>query len=185
MAPPGVCLALAHRPWADYRPGRVLGRTLLLPNGAPLPPVCFKCGAHANLRPRNVTFRYVPLWSRVILVISPLIGLIVLAFATKRSRFDLPLCVGCTAQWSKWTLFAWLTFPAAVVLFGVGTAAAVALDGPGGAAVMGFAGLQVDRRRSAHVLLLRRRNVVLSSKIDKTHTWLTNVHPEAMRAAGQ
>jgi len=149
--------------------GRVDGKALVLPNGATLPPLCTKCAAHSGLRQRNVKFSFVPPWARIL---GPLIQLIVM----KKSRFDVPLCEPCNAQWKKWNLFAWLAIlPGALVL-----AISTAMDSPGPLAAVAFL---LMFAMIVAVLVLRRRRIVFASKIDKTHTWLTGIHADAMRVA--
>ncbi len=149
--------------------GRLDGNALVLPNGAALPSVCSKCATGAGLRPRNVKFSFVPAWARFF---GPLIQVIVM----KKSRFDVPLCEPCNAEWKKWNLFAWLAILPGLGLLGT----SALLEDPGILATVSFVVMLVAL---VTVLVLRKRRVVVATKIDKTHTWMTGLHDEMKRLA--
>ena len=71
---------------------QVVGRSLVALSGAPLPEVCLKCGARANLVRKRKKFQWVPQWTYVLLVLSLLIGAIVMTILQKRGTLDVPLC---------------------------------------------------------------------------------------------
>jgi hypothetical protein len=156
--------------------GRIEGGALVVPNGAALPHVCVKCGTQQPLEFRNQKFSFVPVWARFF---GPLIQLIVM----KKSAFSLPVCPGCHKQWKKWNLYAgvfsWLP---SVVLFIVGGALGAA-DQEGAAAICYVLGTVVFLVLLIVLLALRLKYVVTATRIDKTHSWLSRMHPEALRAA--
>lgn len=149
-------------------PGRIEGDALVMPNGAPLPPVCLKCAARGPLESRHAKFSFVPPWARIL---GPLIQLIVM----KRSKFDLPLCAPCNSRWRTWTLYSALSMLPGFAFIGIGMATDVS--------ALYVVGFVVLLAALVTVLLIRKRHIVFPSKIDKTHTWLKGAHPEAMRAA--
>jgi hypothetical protein len=171
-APPQTALGAPQPP--GWNPnggaplGRIDGKAVVLPNGAPLPAICLKCAANSGLQARKVNFSFVPTWARFF---GPLIQVIVM----KKSKFELPLCQPCTAQWKRWNLFAWLAAIPGMLLAAIGAAMS---DG-GLVIAIGVVAMLIPL---VTVLVLRKRHVVIASKIDKTHTWLTGLHAEAMRA---
>ena len=147
------------------------GKALMIPNGATLPAVCLKCASQQNLESRAQKFSFVPVWARFF---GPLIQVLVM----KKSAFVLPICTPCHSTWKKWNLYAFLGSLPGIALVMLG---AVIGDDVGGG-MCGF-GMLVFLGGLITALVIRMRHVVIASKIDKTHTWLTRLHPEAMRIA--
>lgn len=162
---------------AGYAPGvspvRVEGNLLVAANGSGLPAVCLKCGSTHGIGWRDQKFRWVPRW-------AVLFGALIQAMVAKRSRFNVPLCPPCTARWKKWNLLAWLSWLPGVGLLLIGAVlSGVGADGAGGVAMM--LGFLVVLAGLITALALRARAVVYPTRIDKTHTWLRGVHPNALQ----
>ncbi len=158
-------------PYGGLGSARVEGAALVVANGSPLPDACVKCASKQQLESRHQKFSYVPPWARLF---GPLIQLMVM----KKSVFVLPICAPCLGLWKKWNLRAFLSVLPGIALVVIG--AAVGDDVGGILAIVGglacLAGLFT-------ALLLRVRHIVAATRVDKTHTWLTRLHPEVMRAA--
>jgi hypothetical protein len=146
---------------------RLEGDVLVAANGTVLPDVCVKCGVRHGLDRRHQKFQFVPYWARFF---GPLIQLIVM----KRSEFSLPICQTCHGQWKKWNLIAGLTWvPFLLIMF-----AGFGLEDVGPVlALVGFVGMLVALITT---LIIRMKYIVVAKKIDKTHSWLGKIHPQAL-----
>jgi hypothetical protein len=149
----------------------VQGKLLVAANGSALPAMCLKCGGHpTHWRAQN--FRYTPPWAR-------LIGWLGYLVFSKKSSFQIPLCEGHRAAWKKWNLIAGLSSIPGILLLVVGGAVMGADSDTGSVIFMiGMAVLLVALIGS---LIIRGRRVVMPTKIDKTHSWLSGVHPTVLQ----
>lgn len=148
---------------------RVEGAALVVPNGAPLPDVCLKCGTRHGIERRRQRFVFIPMWARFF-------GPLLMAIFQKRSEFQLPLCHACHAQWKKWNLIAGVSWLPGflIVILGI----AVGDDVGGAIAGLGFLPMLVV---PIVMLILRLKRIVAVSKIDGTHSWLTKIHGGALQ----
>jgi hypothetical protein len=167
------------QPYA-YAPQQALARAdgdaLVVPNGAALPPVCVKCGTRHGLGHRSTKLTFVPAWARFF---GPLMQLI----ARKTSTFELPVCSVCNSRWRRGNVFVWLSWLPTLLLLGV-CAGVAAVDSDGTATfAVGALALVVFPVLWIIAMVMRRGARVGVRRIDKTHSWLLRVHPEAMRAA--
>ncbi len=163
---------------AGYAPGqaaaRIEGLLLVVANGAQLPPVCLRCAATHPIEWRDQKFMYVPPWAR-------LLGALIQLLVAKRSRFNLPLCHSCNAQWKKWNLFlglSWLPGLLLILLGAVCTGAGV----DGAAAALYVIGSLVFLGALITAIVIRSRKMIMATKIDKTYTWLRGVALPAQQA---
>ena len=152
---------------------RAEGALLVVPNGAPLPPICLKCAATQPIEWRAQKFSWVPPWARMF-------GALIQVFVVKRSRLNIPLCAACNRRWKMWTLLAALAWLPGVFLLVVGGAlSSMDLD-DFGAVVAVLGGLLLVG--FIVVIVLRQKRIIGAAKIDKTHTWLRGVHAQALQA---
>jgi hypothetical protein len=181
-APPGASpYAVPAYPPGTGAVGWVDGERIVLPNGAPLPAVCLKCGSYHQITFKRQKFVWQPQWVIAIVAASWLIGLVVMLALQKRSEFHLPLCPTCFAKWKRANLIAVLV---GLAIIPVGILAAVLgavlddSDVVGAMLALGFVGWLIAL---IVVLFVRSKATVVPRKIDRTHTWLGGVHANAMR----
>ncbi len=174
QAPMGVAPGAYYAPQGAHATGaRVEGKLLVAPNGAPLPPMCMKCGAPPT-HYRAQKYQYTPPWAFLFL------GWIGILVFSKRSSFQVPLCETHRASWSRWNLIAGLSWIPGAVFWGLGAALADDDGGVGGLLILVgtllfFVGLFT-------ALILRMRQVVTPTKIDDAYSWLRGVHPVVLQA---
>jgi hypothetical protein len=163
---------------AGYAPGpslaRIEGQLLVVANGGTFPPVCLRCGATHPIEWRDQKFMYVPALAR-------LLGALIQLMVAKRSRFNLPLCQACNAEWKKWNLFLGLSWLPGLFLIVVAGGVASALGGDA-AVVVFLLGLAVLLGGILTAAVIRSRRTIVATKIDKTSTWLKGVAMQAQQA---
>jgi hypothetical protein len=171
---PGVQGAFPQAPYGPQAFARVDGEHFVVANGSHLPALCVKCGSNGPLETRKMVFTYVPPWAR-------LFGALIMLAVQKKSTFLLPICRPCNGVWRKWNFFAFLGLVLPMLAIGlVMLVLVVALNLDPGvlfvAVPAGLIGMIV-------VFLLRKKHVVLSTKVDKVETWLRGVHEHHVRMA--
>jgi hypothetical protein len=70
------------------------GANVVVPNGAPLPPVCVKCGVQHDLQLRNQKFQWIPMYGRFF-------GLLGMLLTRRSGALQLPICAVCNQRWSQ------------------------------------------------------------------------------------
>ncbi|HEX8796209.1 MAG TPA: hypothetical protein VF765_34905 [Polyangiaceae bacterium] len=168
---------------ANYAQGptgaRIEGDTLVVANGMTFPPVCTKCGNTQGIEWHNQKFVYTPFWAWYVL------GWIGYLIFTKRSRFAIPVCQPCHAQWKKWNLLLGLSVLPLFLLGALCAAIASAVDDSG--AIVGITfmvGIFACLAALVVVAIMRAKKVVLARKIDSSFTWLRGVHPNVVQMIG-
>ena len=148
----------------------VQGKLLVAANGSALPAMCLKCGGPAQ-HWRAQRYQYTPPWAFFFF------GWLGILIFSKRSSFQVPVCLEHQATWRKWNLIAGLSWRPGIVLFIAGAAIG---DDAGGVMLLVGTGLLFVGLIAA--LIVRSRKIVMPSKIDKTHSWLRGVHPTVLNA---
>jgi hypothetical protein len=173
-APPQAPVIDAGYGQAPYGPqsAYVEGKLLVAANGTTLPAMCLKCGSQPH-QWKAQKYMYVPPAAR-------LIGWLGILIFGKRSSFQLPLCNGHLAEWKKWNLIAWLATVPTIVAFCVLMAVVGGMDGDAGPIVF-FGGIVLVLAELITVLVIRSKKIVMATKIDKTHSWLSGVHPTVLQ----
>lgn len=170
---PMMAPAYAPAPYGAAPSAHVEGKLLVAANGSALPAMCLKCGAHpAHWRP--VRYQYTPPWAIFFL------GWLGILIFGKKSAFQIPLCQQHLAEWKKWNLIAWLSWLPGVFLFVLGAVVGAASSDAG--AVIALIGFPVFFVGLFAALIIRSRKIVMTTKIDKTHSWLRGVHPNVLQA---
>jgi hypothetical protein len=148
---------------------RMEGELLVVTNGAQFPPVCLRCGATQPIEWRDQRFTYIPPWARFF-------GVLIQAIVTKRSRFNLPLCSPCNAQWKKFNLILGLSWiPGALFFVLAGVLAGADVVEEDVTAILFLVGLVVFLGGLITAAVLRARKVVQATKIDKESTWMKGI----------
>jgi hypothetical protein len=98
---------------------------------------------------------------------------------SKKSSFQIPLCEQHLASWKKWNLIAALSAIPGILLLVVG-GAVMGSDSDAGSVVF-LLGMAVLLIGLIGGLIVRGRKVVMPTKIDKTHSWLSGVHPSVLQ----
>jgi hypothetical protein len=161
---------------------QIVGPHLVAVSGSPLPDVCLKCGARANLVRKHKKFQWVPQWTYVLLVVSLLVGAIVMTILQKRGTLDVPLCPSCKSRWTHATIAIWLTVLAIFLVLPLGGVLAAVLPqdiGPIVAVVFLLAWLV------AVVIVSRvyvRARTVWAKRIENNYITVAGVHPDALAA---
>jgi hypothetical protein len=70
------------------------GAHVVIPSGAPLPPVCVKCGVQHDLQLRNQKFQWIPMYGRFF-------GLLGMLLTRRTGALQLPICAACNQRWSQ------------------------------------------------------------------------------------
>jgi hypothetical protein len=152
---------------------QVQGKLLVAPNGAPLPPMCLKCGGQPTVW-RPVRYQYTPPLALYFL------GWLGIVLFTKRSSFQIPLCEQHRATWVKWNWFAGLSWLPGLFLCVLGGGVSAVSDDLGGVMiVLGTITLLVGLIVG---LVVRSFKIVMTTKIDATQSWLRGVHPSVLQA---
>jgi hypothetical protein len=157
---------------------RVEGTTLVVPNGAPFPPVCLKCSTTQAIEWRDQKFSYVPPWARFF-------GALIQLFVMKRSRFQLPVCQSCHREWKKWNLFLWLAVLPPIFICVLAGVVATAVGGDAGASaatVLIVIGILAFIAGLIVVAIFRKKKIVMATRIDKQFSWLLGVHANTIPA---
>lgn len=180
---PGYGYGYGHG-WA---PARADGALLDYPViGAPLPPICCKCGTRDVVKARNATIVWVnPLaWLGALGGLLPLA--LMLAFMQKRVQMALPICSPCDSRWTQGTVLRWLSFLAPFVLapiIGAFLGLFTESDAAFGIGILiGFVLLILLPLLT--VKLVAEPRAVIAKRIDDHRALLKGVHPELLRSLG-
>lgn len=111
------------------------GKKVVFRSGAPMPPVCVKCGAPATTRMPRTLYWHQP-WVYVLIVISVLVYIIVAVIVRKSARVEVPLCQEHRSRRTKGVLATWLLFFLMIGLIITAAAQENALFGVGAFAAM-------------------------------------------------
>jgi len=180
--------AQAPQPYGAPPPGwgvpayQIVGTNLVAMSGAPLPDVCLKCGARANLVRKRKRFQWVPQWTYVLLVLSLLFGAIAMAIMQKRGTLDIPLCEPCKSRWTHATVAIVLTVLGILLVLPLGGVMVAVL--PEDVAPL-IAILFVLAWLVAVVIVSRvyvRARTVWAKRIENNYITVAGVHPEALAA---
>jgi hypothetical protein len=181
-APPAVPVGGPAYPQGPTGPiGTIQGDRIVLPNGVPLPPLCFKCGTPGPVTFKRQKFAWSPEWIFVTVLVSWIIGLVLLLALQKRSEFHIPLCDACVARWKRANLYAVLAGLSIAPLLTIPLVVGPLIDDSitGIATLLGFVAWLV---LLVVVLLLRKKAIVYPRRIDAHYSWLGGVHPNTMHA---
>jgi hypothetical protein len=168
-----------------WAPARADGPLLDYPvRGAPLPPLCCKCGTQHGLKARNASIVWVnPLaWLGALGGLLPLA--LMLAFMQKRVQIMLPICGTCDSRWTHGTILRWLSFLAPFVvapIIGAFLGLFTESDEAFGIGILiGFVLLILMPLLT--VKLVSEPRAVIAKRIDDHRALLKGVHPELLRA---
>lgn len=117
MVPHG---AYAARPGYDFYP---MGDQLVLRKGTVLPDVCISTGQPTGGMMKHSTVQWMPPWVGIIIILSPLIGLIVMLIARKTGPVTYALSTEARAKRKKGIVIGLSILASTFVLMGVGITA--------------------------------------------------------------
>jgi len=185
QSPIGYGPAFGYAYGGGWAPARADGALLDYPvHGAPLPPICCKCGTRHGLKTRMQSIVWVnPLaWLGALGGLLPLA--VMIAFMQKRIQVMLPICPTCDSRWTQGTVLRWLSFLAPFVLapvFGAFVGLFVQSDDAFALALLvGFVLLILLPILT--VKLVSEPRAITAKRIDDHRALLKGVHADLLRS---